>query len=485
MDRLILYLISRALFNCAGLMLIPFFYSVNIGTDTTTWVFGKAIFIILLVAVFIRGKSAHQEDSLSVTGGAAFLFAIWLAMAMAGALPYYLSGLLDGASAFMESLSGFTTTGYTNLIELRDPSLILWRSLTQWIGGGMVLMFIATVLPAISGIFGISFAMPVALKTGIISLKRLKKNTRRLTMIYTLITIGGVISFSLAGLNLYDAVNYSLVIISTGGCYFSGTYLYNNLWFAIAVSLGLIAAGCNVIIYWQAIKRRKTSILKKNFHNSESRLFLLMILVLGLIIGVHLYWADCYGLMDSLWYGFFSVALYAGTISAYPMEVLNWTDFDKLMLIMAASVGGCIGSLAGGFKILRLMILFKSCANELTRTIHPDIIMTIKIDGEIVPPSLINRVLGFFFIVIVTIALAIIVISSAGLDMQQSMEIALGCLTSTGAIMYFHTGTDMLTSLPVYIKLFCCFLMILGKVDFFAFLLLIYSGRNHLLNERW
>ena len=111
--------------------------------------------------------------------------------------------------------------------------------------------------------------------------------------------------------------------------------------------------------------------------------------------------------------------------------------------------------------------------------------MTSKIDGEIVPPALINRILGFFFIVIVTIVFSILVISAAGLNMQQSMEIVLGCLTSTGAIMFFHTDSATLVALPAVVKLFCCFLMILGKIDFFAFLLLIYSGRNHLLNQRW
>ncbi|MBR2143071.1 MAG: hypothetical protein IJ854_07525, partial [Anaerovibrio sp.] len=110
MDRLILYLISKALFNCAGLMLIPFIYSISIGTYDTTGVFGKAIFIILLTGIFIRRKSAQHGDSLSVTGGAAFLFVVWTALAMAGALPYYIGGQLDGPSAFMESLSGFTTT---------------------------------------------------------------------------------------------------------------------------------------------------------------------------------------------------------------------------------------------------------------------------------------------------------------------------------------------------------------------------------------
>ena len=261
--------------------------------------------------------------------------------------------------------------------------------------------------------------------------------------------------------------------------------MYDDFWFAVFVTLGLIAAGCNIMIYWQALKTKKTALLRKNLQNSESQIFILMILLLGLIIGAHLCYSSYYNLIDSLWYGFLGVAMYAGTISAYPMEILSWPDFDKLILIIVACVGGCIGSLAGGFKILRLMILFKSCSHELTRTIHPDIVMTTKIDGRIVPPALINRIFGLFFIVLISVSLSIVVVSTAGLSMQQATDIVIGCITSTGAIMYFHTGTAILFSLPVYIKLFCCFLMVLGKIDFFAFLLLIYSFRDHLLNERW
>lgn len=485
MERLILYLIGRALLLASGFMVIPFLYSINMGTDQTTGVLGQSILITLISGVLIRSCTARHGDSFSVSGGAAFLFALWTALSIFGALPYYLSGLLGPVDAFMESLSGFTTTGYTCLIDLEDPALILWRSMTQWIGGGMILMFIATIMPAVSGVFGISFSMPVALKTGIISLKRVKNNTRRLSIIYALITLAGILIIRLTGLDVFDAVNFSLVIISTGGCYFYDRSLYDNTWFAMALLIGLMAAGGNVIIYWQAIKRQTTSILKKNLHNTESHIFLAIIGVGGLIMGLHLFAANDYTFLESMKYGFFSVALYAGTISAYPMEVLNWTEFDRMILILAATVGGCIGSLAGGFKILRLIILFKSCVNEMTRTIHPDIIMTIKIDGKIVPPALISRVLGFFFVVIMVIALSILVISAAGLDMQQSMEIALACITSTGAIMFFHTDSATLMALPAAIKLFCCFLMVLGKLDIFALLLLIYNGRQHLLNKRW
>ncbi|WP_027405852.1 TrkH family potassium uptake protein [Anaerovibrio sp. RM50] len=485
MDKLILYLMGRALLLCSACMAIPFGYSIYLGHDYMTGVFGQSIFITLLCAVFLIKKSHNPPESLSVYGGAIFLCSIWGTVGFFGGLPYYLSHNLGAVDSFVESVSGFTTTGYTNIMSLRDPALILWRSMTQWMGGGMILMFIATVLPAITGMFGISFAMPVALKTGVITINRLRKNTRRLSILYALLTIIGVFFFSIAGLGTYDAINFAMVTISTGGCYFSDAYLYNNVWFASAAIVGLIAAGGNVIIYWQAIKRRQYSMLKKTVTNSEFHIFVLIILVIGLICGLHLFNKNYYSLSDSLLYGFFSVALYAGTTGAPPVEVLTWTDFDKMLLIVVASIGGCIGSLAGGFKILRLMILFKSCANEITRTIHPDIIMTMKIDEDIVPSKVINRILAFFFMVIVTISISILVISAAGLDMQQSMDIALACITSTGPIMLFHTSHSQIMALPVAVKLFCCFLMILGKLDIFAFLVLLYGSRQELLHKHW
>lgn len=485
MDKLIPYLMGRALLLCSACMAIPFAYSIYLHHNFMTGVFGQSICITMLIAILLIKKSTNPPESLSVYGGAIFLCAIWVTIGFFGGLPYYFSHYLGPIDAFVESVSGFTTTGYTNILSLQDPALILWRSMTQWMGGGMILMFIATVLPAITGMFGISFAMPVALKTGVVTINRLRKNTRRLSILYALLTIIGVFFFSIAGLGTYDAINFAMVTISTGGCYFSDAYLYNNVWFASAAIVGLIAAGGNVIIYWQAIKRRQYSMLKKTIRNTEFHIFVLIILVIGLICGLHLYHNNYYNLSDSLLYGFFSVALYAGTTGAPPFEVLTWTDFDKMLLIVVASIGGCIGSLAGGFKILRLMILFKSCANEMTRTIHPDIIMTMKIDGEIVPSKVINRILGFFFIVFITIAISILVISAAGLDMQQSMDIAIACITSTGPIMLFHTSHSEILALPVIVKLFCCFLMVLGKLDIFAFLILIFGSRQQLLHKHW
>jgi trk system potassium uptake protein TrkH len=93
--------------------------------------------------------------------------------------------------------------------------------------------------------------------------------------------------------------------------------------------------------------------------------------------------------------------------------------------------------------------------------------------------------LGFFFIVFITIAISILVISAAGLDMQQSMDIAIACITSTGPIMLFHTSHSEILALPVIVKLFCCFLMVLGKLDIFAFLILIFGSRQQLLHKHW
>ena len=136
---------------------------------------------------------------------------IWVVLALFGTLPFLTTGTLTHfADALFESMSGITSTGATVFasVEWLPASILLWRSMTQWMGGGMILMFIATVLPAITGMFGISFAMPVALKTGVVTINRLRKNTRRLSILYALLTIIGVFFFSVAGLGTYDAINY-------------------------------------------------------------------------------------------------------------------------------------------------------------------------------------------------------------------------------------------------------------------------------------
>lgn len=485
MDRLIVYLVGRALFICSGLMLIPFVLSIYLDEFSMTGVFGEATFITLLAAVYIRGHSHNISDSLSVFGGVAFLFACWLSLSIFGALPYYLSGSLSFLDSFVESVSGFTTTGYTNTPFMTSPSLILWRSLTQWMGGCMVFLFITTILPAISGCFGMSFAMPVALKTGIITLSRLKKNTRRLMKIYFIMTLTGFLIYYVIDMNAYDALNMAMVTISTGGCYMPDADFHISFMFGLASLVGLFSAGCNIIIYWQAIKRRQLVMLKNIAANTETRIFLLMIILAGLITSIDLYSKGYYDLVNSFVNGFFQVSSFASTTGTMHYEMLHWPELDKMILILLASVGGCIGSLAGGFKVLRLMILLKSCTNELQRTIHPDIVLHMDIDSQAVPDKLVNRLLGFFFMILITLIASILVISAAGLNMQQSMDIAIACLTSTGQIIFFHTSQQSINELPASIKLFCSFLMILGKVDIFAFLLLVYGGRQKLMNQRW
>ena len=150
-----------------------------------------------------------------------------------------------------------------------------------------------------------------------------------------------------------------------------------------------------------------------------------------------------------------------------------------------ALIGGCIGSISGGFKIFRLQVLLKSSLAELKRTLHPHMVVHIQVDGKAVPQKIIERILGYFFMFFVTILVSLLVISLSGLNMQQTMDVAIACITSSGPMMMFHLDAGEVRNLPDWVKLYCSMLMVIGKVNVFTFLLIVHGAWNGLQERQW
>ena len=144
-----------------------------------------------------------------------------------------------------------------------------------------------------------------------------------------------------------------------------------------------------------------------------------------------------------------------------------------------------MGSLAGGFKIFRLQVLVKSSLAELRRTLHPEMVVHITIDGRPVPAKLIERVLTYFFMFFLCLFLSMLVLSLADLSVQQTMDMSLACLTSTGPMMMFHMEPWQVRQLPDWIKLYCGLLMVVGKVNIFTFVLLVHGVWAKAGKKRW
>ena len=478
-QKLLLYLLGFIFIYLSWGMLLPAMFAYTIGSED--WlVFGKAAFIILAVGL-LAWRAGHDHQSIiTARWGSAFLLLAWLSLAIGGALPYAMAGCLSFSEALLESVSGFTTTGLTELVN-PSPAFLLWRSITQWMGGSLILIFLVSLLPVVSGKFGLSLAgrHTIGFSQRIHHMLRLIYGVFTAYVTFTLIAIG---LFYWCGLSLFDAVNLALVTISTGGC-----YDFSHIAPALHHSVQLIMIGCMLItsssflLYWQAGHLRN---IKHLFGNMETKAFLAILLIFGSLESFYLWTHHLYDGMDSLRYGFFHVISFASTTGITLGDIHGWPPFSYYILFILLFVGGSIISTTGGIKLLRFIVLFKAASAEMRRTLHPHMVVTIHIAGNAVPMQVSGHILIFFFMFMTCFLLGGILISLAGLSVMDSLALSIACLTSTGPALEITEFAGGFASLPAWTKGLCAFLMILGRMEIFAFLVVL-QGIFRVRSRNW
>ncbi len=187
--------------------------------------------------------------------------------------------------------------------------------------------------------------------------------------------------------------------------------------------------------------------------------------------------------LDSLRYGFFQVVSFCSTSGFLNTNVETWPEFDKFVLFILVFVGGCIGSAAGGMRVMRFIVLFKIAKQEMRRTLHPHMVISLKINSVPVDMKIVSRVLSYFFLFMAVFFVSTIIISLSGLEPMQAMGVAVGCLSSTGATASLFGITDF-SLMPAWVKMYCALLMILGRLEIFSFLIILQTGLQYMY-RRW
>lgn len=486
MKNLIYLLLGRISLACAAAMLMPYIYTVNYENAMYAPAYSYSILAVLAITVALFAHGEKHGEKLSITAGAVFMFLSWMLLSVIGTLPYIFTESLSWYNALMECISGFTTTGLTSLHSHAPKSVILWRSITQWLGGMNILLMLTAVVPAVTKGFGIYYAMPVNLRNAIMTLPHISIITRRVTLVYLFMTVLATELFVLSGLSLFDSINYVMVTISTGGCYWTSAGVELNIWVFIVLMFGLVASGCNVLVYlqsgrWAQVKRN----IRYTIHSAELRMFILLLLVCSIMVAMNLYETGQFSIWGAFGRALFYVSSYASTTGIMVEQLDCWSEADELILLLVSIIGGCLGSMAGGFKMLRVIILLKSSWLELKRTLHPNMVLNLTVDNGTVPLDVISRILSFFFMYVVIIVFSMMIISLSGYDIEPALHITIGCLTSTGQLALFHMQPIDMYNMPALIKIYCCFLMVLGKVEIMSFLILMQGCIQKLQKKRW
>ena len=440
--------------------------------DDGTWpIFGfsamaaaGAAGLLLLLGRRQRGAASEVRgrDGLAVVGLA------WPLIVLAGALPYLISGLTPSfVDALFESVSGFTTTGASVMagLDRLPPGLLLWRSLTHWLGGMGVIVLMLAVLPFL-GLGGLHlFRNESAL--GQVRLKpRATQTAKTLWLIYLGLTIILVVLARVLGLTWFEALCNGLSTISTGG--FStremsiGHYGHPGLetLFAVFMFLGSL----NFALYYQAFRGDWRSL----FQDTEARVYTLIIILSALLITASLLAAGHHSSpLTALRHSFFQVVSVSSTTGFSSADWLKWPSFTLGLLFTLFFLGGCTGSTSGGIKCLRWILIFKGLHRDMRQHIHPRAVIGLNLGGRPVPERLMTAIWSFWALYLVVLAASALALTALGLDIFSALTASASALGNVG----LDLGLGF-ASLSAPAKSILILEMLLGRLEFFALLIL-------------
>lgn len=417
----------------------------------------------------------HAENTLSRRDAYVVVTAAWTVFSLFGMFPFLIHGCITNiADAFFETMSGFTTTGATIIdnVEALPHGMLFWRSLMQWIGGLGIVFFTIAVLPSLVGgsvkVFAAEATGPMRSKMH----PRLSTSAKWIWSVYVLLTVICGLSFWVAGMDWFDATNYSMTTTATGGfsTHNGSTVFFHSPTIEYLAILFQFLAGINFTLLYMSIFRFRISSL---LNNSEFKTYICIIAVATLWIAYLLVTRMHYHVEPAFRSALFQVVSFITTTGLSNDNAGYWPHVTWVILGLLMFVGACAGSTTGGFKCVRGLMLLKVLRAEFRRILHPSAVLPVKINGQSVPQSRLISLLGFFtlYILMLLVTTAIMVVS--GIDITNSLTISLSLISNVGAGLDTNIGPQMSwADLSDGLKWLCSLLMLVGRLEIMTVLVL-------------
>ena len=455
-------------------MLIPTLYALLV-RDGNTLAFAIPALATLAAgaAVFFLTRSQRPY----VSGRDVYLIVTlgWVGVAAAGSAPFVISGLMGPVDAFFESMAGFTTTGASTIGTPEEvaPSLLLWRSLSQWAGGiGIVLLFVA-VAPLVgfgaSQLYSAEAADPVSDRLT----TRITDTAKILALVYGLLTLGGVVSLLLAGMGPFDAVNHALTTVSTGG-YSTRTdsiAAFDSVAVELAITAGMVLSGINFGLYFRAASGR----LGLALGNVELLVFLGIIAASTLMVSASLYTGGASAFSATRDAPFQSASLLTGT-GFVTADWKAWSPFCQGLLVLLIIVGGSAGSTSGGLKVVRVMLLAGHAWQQIFKMVHPRAVTLLRFGDRVIPERLRVTFLGFFFVYVLALVMGTMLLTLHGIPVGDSFGSVFACINIAGTALGPVGDASFFADLPASAKILLTFFMLLGRLELFTVLVILTPG---------
>ena len=423
------------------------------------------------ILMALWGKNGKRQ--LTRRDGYVLVSFTWIAFSILGTFPFYISGYIPSiTNAFFETMSGFSSTGATILddIEALPHGLLFWRSMMQWIGGLGIIMFTIAVLP-IFGVNGLQvFAAEASGPTHDKVHPRIGVTAKWIWSIYAGITGILVVLLMLGGMDWFDSVCHAFTTIGTGGFSTKQASIayYNSPYIEYVLSIFMFVSGINFMLLLLFFNRK----FKKAIHDAELKWYFWSVVLFTAAIAVILYYTQPMGVEEAFRQSLFQVISLHTSTGFATNDYMLWPAVTWGLLTIVMLMGACAGSTTGGLKCIRMVILAKIARNEFKHILHPNAILPVRLNKQVVPPSVQSTVLAFCFIYAAISIVSVLIMMSLGIDFLESVGCVVSSISNMGPGLGDTGPAFSWNALPDLAKWLMSFLMLLGRLELFTVLLL-------------
>ena len=497
----------------AATLLVPLLVAVAYGEDI--WVF--LVSMALVAGVGFAVERVDPDPDLGPREALLFVSLAWLAAAVIGTIPYLLAGYgtastvglqtgsvgaLTGSvvNALFESMSGFTTTGATVLGEIstdqHSHALLMWRQLTQWLGGMGIIVLMIAILPEVA-VNGAQLMDSEAPGPELQKLTpKIAETARALWLIYfgfTVLLAALLYALHLVGMapnmNLYNAVAHGFSTLPTGGFspqaesigYFSAAVQ----WVVIPF---MVVAGVNFALFWHVLRGEVDTLLE----NAEFRTYAGALAVVTALLAVLLFRGaapvlEIGGATESvtenaLRQAAFQIGSLLNSTGFATSDFAQWDTHAQVLLLFTMFIGGSAGSTGGGIKIVRWLIVAKAIRRELFTSAHPDVVQPVRLSGSVVDEDAIRGIMAFTLLYLVLLAVSAVFIALDAARVGTQLTALESFSASLATIGNIGPGFGRLGPFGSYLffpdtsKLLMVFLMWIGRLEIVPVLAVFISG---------
>ncbi|STZ76597.1 TrkH family potassium uptake protein [Bergeriella denitrificans] len=472
----IIHVLSKLGVFFSMLMLVPTVMAYLLD-DGTFSAFARTVLVTLLGSVTVWLLTMRFQREMRVRDGFTLVIMLWVSFATSAAMPLYLA--LPGIGfndAFFEAMSGLTTTGATVItgLDALPRTLNFWRHMLNWLGGMGIIVLAVAILPML-GVGGTQLfkaEIPGVDKDSKMA-PRISQVAKKLWLFYSLTTLAALLALHWAGMGWFDALCHAMSAVALGGfsTHDNSIAYFNSVAVEWTVALFTVFGAVNFASHFSALGNRS---LKVYWRDEECRMLLLVLFGSIAAAAAYLWQQGVYASpaesLRFVGFNFISIGLASGFANA---DFGTWPLFVSLWMFFLSNVLACSGSMGGGIKNVRALVLFKFSLREMTVLLHPRAVRTVKVNGRTIPERMALTIMSFIFVYFMTVVLFSFLLMASGLDFVSAFTAVIACITNAGPGLGEIGPAHNYAGLSALQKGLCTVVMLLGRLEIFTVLMLL------------